>query len=369
MLSNKQKFEITLDKPIFQNNDPISGYFHLELYEPLNFVKITLKIIKIFELEYENNFENNIENYKNCIYEEELILYNSRCNELGSGYHQFPFLIRLRENDSGTTFFDDFIGNNYLSFKNEYKIKVFIETKENFITDNDKFSNSYDVANSNNIFNFNPKNVLNSNYEANPNTNFNKNTNNISKPNKTLNSNKILVTKNILIKQKNHSKRKITDNINILSCICLSSYKILIIAYLNKESINSSENLEFICKLSSEKYFIKKMKIKIFLNLEIYNKYLKIKKYKKLILENKNSIIEENKCISKFNLPENLPYSCFEKYLKVFYEIEAIVYINRGSPVKISRNFFVEPKLQPKDKYFSIGAIKGIKFPINRLDL
>lgn len=314
-MSNRINLNVIMDKTHFQKGENISGTVHLELLEPFKVKKITLFFNKSFECEFNEDSTVRNTKFNNYIYEIEIILYQGKknLNELGSGHHRFPFSITPRKSDSGTSHFSDFIQDSYLKFRNTYLIKACLDIQNEEVP---KLSTSKIVS---------------------------------------------VIPKNEIIK-------KMTEKINIMSCICLSSRNILLIAYADQEKYLPSDTIKFISRLSTSDYHIKRMKTRLICNILINCRNLKIKRTKSLNVNNNSKNID-SECLTELDIPMNAPFSTDEKYLKVSYILESLIYINRGSPIMIQRNIIIEQKEGPNEKYAGIGAIKGIVFPIKNYSL
>lgn len=306
-MSSKISFNVITDKSQYKKGENITGTVHLELLYPYEIKKIAIQFNKIFTCHLREN--GNLTNY---IYNNELILYESKknLNEIGSGHHRFPFcFINDRSGDGSTAFSDNSTGS-LVKFANSFKIEA-------------------------NLF-FKDENL----------------------PAKK-------VVKTLTIHSKNESTKKMTEKISIMSCICLQSANILLVAYSDKENYLPSEKIIFTSRLSTKDYRIKRTKTRMICNITINTKKVKYKS--SLLVSNCDNLkIEKGDCISEIKIPENVPASVNEKYLKVSYLLESFIFINRGSPIKITRNIFVEQKPGKLDKYLGIGALKGILFPVKK---
>lgn len=312
----KLNLKITLDKPSFYNNEVISGIIHLESLENLKTNKLTLVLTKNFNYEYDSERQDPyIQLIKNQmeIYKKKLLLYEAkkRLNELGSGYHQFPFSISLNSTNNGSSTFSQYMNNTFISFQNEYKLEAFLDIQND----------------------------------------------NVYKDEKILN---IMSDLKVI--------KKITDTINIMSCLCLQSTNILIIGYADKEFYFTEDILNFTVRLSNSTFRIKRMKLRLVCHIKLKNRQNKIYKTK-IIGFNDESVIKEDECESSIKTPSNIPSTTEESYLNVFYILEGMIYINRGSPVRIKRNIKIYKKNKINEKYLPIGAMKGIFFPRKYLQI
>lgn len=309
-------FDVITEKSHYQRNENIKGTVHLELLEPLKVQSVILEFMKCFECELRADpFVHNNHRVDNCIYSHKIVLYKKKkvFNELGSGHHVFPFIIKPKQSDNGSSQYSDFLQDTFLKFKNFYNIAATLNMEEGVSCTYTK-------------------------------------------------------TKEVVICSQTDIVKKKTEKISIMSCICLTYTNILLIAYTNEAKYAQSEEIKFITRLSVDTYRIKRIKSRLVCTFWINYRNMKYRD-NKIICSTEKSIVESGECRSSLYIPANAPSSTYERHLIVSYTLESLIFINRGSPIRISREIAIGPKKHQNMKYAAIGAIRGIHFPTANLFL
>ncbi|ELA45808.1 hypothetical protein VCUG_02705 [Vavraia culicis subsp. floridensis] len=174
------------------------------------------------------------------IYSKEIVIYESfrHVNKLGSGYHVFPFKITLRPKDSGTCTLSQYVDNFYVEANSYYGIDAFLKVEGVF---------------------------------------------------------KPVLTDNVRVEMRTyHQKtRKITDTINITSCLCLMSTNLIIIGHTDKDKYSTTDAISFFTRLSNNTYGIKSVKLRLYCHLTLRTKNNVVNKTK-LVASSDRSIIKLN---------------------------------------------------------------------------
>lgn len=312
----KLNFDIITDKSHYQNNEDITGTVHIELLEPLKVQSIILEFMKCFECELQlDSLYNNKNRVENCIYSQKTVLYKGRrsFNELGSGHHEFPFIIKTKQSDDGSSQYSDLIQDSFLKFKNSYNIAATLNMKDCVFLPQKK-------------------------------------------------------TREIIISSQKDIVKKKSEKISIMSCICLTYTDILLIAFTDEAKYAQSDTIKFISRLSTDTYRIKRMKTRLICTFCVNYRNIRFRE-SKIICSTEKSIVELGECKTSLFIPANAPSSTIERHLNVSYMLESLIFINRGSPIKISREILIGPKKHYNLKYAAIGAIRGIQFPTSKLFL
>ncbi|KRH93373.1 putative Arrestin-like protein [Pseudoloma neurophilia] len=313
----KFNFDVIIDKSYYEKGENITGTVHLELLRPLKVKNIFLEFFKTFECEFQeySTFKDGNNKINNFLYNQKVTLYEGKkiLNELGSGHHRFPFSIKPKYLDSGSSKFSDFFQETFLKFKSSYNVTATLNIHDE-------------------------QSIIKKS------------------------------TKEVIMCPRIDIVRKMTEKITIMSCICFRSTDILLIAYADKEKYRASEVIQFVSRLSSDNSKIKRMKTRLVCNIWINFRNIR-QKQSKILVEVDNTKTENGDCVAMLKIPTNAPSSTEEKHLRVFYTLEALVYVNSSSPIKISRKIALEPERYQNERYVSIGAIKGVQFPSKHLDI
>lgn len=306
-------FKITLDKPYFITNEIISGKINLELLEPIDLKSIFMQFTKKFECEFDRP-KNNSFPKKQCkiskvIYSKEIQIYESykHLTKLGSGYHTFPFKIALKSSDSGSCVFSKYFNDVFIEARSFYVIDAFLKVEGIF---KPVLTDSTDVE--------------------------------------------------VVIYHQN--KKKISDNISITSCLCITSNDLMVIGYTDREKYRTTDQIVFLSRLSTKAYKIKSVKLRLYCHIALKSNN-NILNRTKLIASNDVSKMERNDCQAAIKIPAGTPATISEKYLYINYSLSAIININRTSPIMIERSVCIFKEPRRKDPFSSIGAFRGIKFP------